>query len=188
MPYGSYSRIANSIIQLSTLHLEKQLTASKHAMKTRIYIETTIPSFYYTLRKDVESQAMMNWTRRWWSELAPEFTLVTSTAVIAELRRGTGETVEQRLSLLENAELLKVTRYIDDIANIYIEKRLMPNDPNGDALHLAIASVYRVDVLLTWNCKHLANPSKMEHIRAVNYGLGLPMPLLTTPLNYLSGE
>nr|VFK15780.1 MAG: AMP-binding enzyme [Candidatus Kentron sp. LPFa]VFK31508.1 MAG: AMP-binding enzyme [Candidatus Kentron sp. LPFa] len=112
----------------------------------------------------------------------------TGTAVIAELRRGTGETVEQRLSLLNNVELLKVTSYIDDIANIYIKKRLMPNDPNGDALHLAVASVYRVDVLLTWNCKHLANPSKMEHIRAVNYGLGLPMLLLTTPLNYLSGE
>nr|VFK17802.1 MAG: Predicted nucleic acid-binding protein, contains PIN domain [Candidatus Kentron sp. LPFa] len=156
-------------------------------MKKRIYIETTIPSFYYTLRKDVESQAMMNWTRRWWSELGSNFTLVTSPAVITELRRGTGESVEQRIALLENLDLLDVTSHIGDIANIYIEKRLMPNDPNGDALHLALASVYRVDVLLTWNCQHLANPSKMEHIRVVNHGLGLPMPLLTTPLNYLSG-
>ncbi len=64
----------------------------------------------------------------------------------------------------------------------------MPNDPGGDALHLALASVHRVNVLLTWNCQHLANPSKMEHIRLVNYELGLPMPLLTTPLNYLSGD
>ncbi len=32
-------------------------------MKTRVYIETTIPSFYYTLRTDTESQAMMNWRR-----------------------------------------------------------------------------------------------------------------------------
>ena len=57
-------------------------------MKKRIYIETTIPSFYYTLRKDASSIARMNWTRQWWSELAPDFALLTSPAVIAELRRG----------------------------------------------------------------------------------------------------
>ncbi len=63
----------------------------------------------------------------------------------------------------------------------------MPKNPTGDALHLALASFHKVDVLLTWNCRHLANPNKMEHIRLVNYELALPMPLLTTPMNYLSG-
>ena len=155
-------------------------------MKTRVYIETTIPSFYYTLRTDPESVAMMNWTRRWWAELAPGFTLVTSPAVIAELRRGTGETTAQRIALLNDAGLLEITRQVEDVANIYIDRLVMPKDPGGDALHLAAASVHRVDVVLTWNCRHLANPSKMEHIRLVNYELGLPMPLLTTPLNYLN--
>jgi len=157
-------------------------------MKTRVYIETTIPSFYYTLRTDTESVARMSWTRRWWSEFATQFTLVSSAAVIAELRRGTGTTTGQRISLLGDAELLEVTNQVEDVANVYIEKLVMPNDPGGDALHLALASVHRVNVLLTWNCQHLANPSKMEHIRLVNYELGLPMPLLTTPLNYLSED
>jgi len=157
-------------------------------MKTRVYIETTIPSFYYTLRTDTESVARMNWTRRWWSEFAAQFRLVSSPAVITELRRGTGKTREQRISLLKDAELLEVNNQVEDVANVYIERLVMPSDPGGDALHLALASVHRVNVLLTWNCRHLANPSKMEHIRVVNYELGLPMPLLTTPLNYLSGS
>jgi len=156
-------------------------------MKTRVYIETTIPSFYYTLRTDTESLAMMNWTRQWWSELAPRFALVTSPAVIAELQKGSGETTEQRVALLKEAELLEVTSRVEDVANIYIRRLVMPKDPAGDALHLAVASVHRVNVLLTWNCRHLANPSKMEHIRLVNYELDLPMPLLTTPMNYLVG-
>ena len=59
--------------------------------------------------------------------------------------------------------------------------------PTGDALHLALASFHRVDVLWTWNCLHLANPNETDHIRLVNYELGLPTPLLTTPLNYLGG-
>jgi len=157
-------------------------------MQKRIYIETTIPSFYYTLRTDTESVARMNWTRRWWSEFAAQFRLVSSPAVIAELRRGSGETRDRRIVLLKDVRLLEITEEVEDVAKIYIDKLVMPSDPAGDALHLALASFHRVDVLLTWNCRHLANPNKVEHIRLVNYELGLPMPLLTTPLNYLSGD
>ena len=64
----------------------------------------------------------------------------------------------------------------------------MPQDAAGDALHLALASFYAIDVLLTWNCKHLANPNKFGDIERVNRELGLPVPLLTTPLNYLSED
>lgn len=41
----------------------------------------------------------------------------------------------------------------------------MPNDPLGDALHLAIAFYHKCDFLLTWNCRHLANAKKFGHIR-----------------------
>jgi len=43
-------------------------------------------------------------------------------------------------------------------------------------------------MLLTWNCRHLANPNKMGHIGAVNRELGLQTPLVTTPLNYVGGD
>ena len=64
----------------------------------------------------------------------------------------------------------------------------MPQDGAGDALHLALASFYSMDVLLTWNCRHPANPNKFGHIGQVNGELGLSVPLLTTPLNYLSED
>jgi predicted nucleic acid-binding protein len=152
-----------------------------------VYIETTIPSFYHTLRTDPESVARMHWTREWWSRCADEFRLLTSDAVIAELARGTSEKTDDRIALLDGMELLDITSEVEEVAAIYIEKLVMPNDPTGDALHLALASLYEVEVLLTWNCQHLANPNKMEHVQIVNRELGLPTPLLTTPLNYLSG-
>lgn len=156
-------------------------------MKKRIYIETTIPSAYYTLRGDVESQARMVWTRQWWAECAGDYTLTSSAAVVAELRRGTSDRTVDRVDLLRNAELLEITAEVEEIANIYIEKLVMPRDPTGDALHLAIASFHRVEFLLTWNCTHLANANKLERIRLLNYEIGLPTPTLTTPLNFLSG-
>lgn len=157
-------------------------------MRTRVYIETTIPSFYFTLRTDPESLARMSWTRRWWSECSGAFKLVTSPAVIGELRRGTQPAVQSRIELLKGIELLDLTEEVEEIVQIYIARLVMPKNPAGDALHLALASFHRVDVLLTWNCRHLANPNKMEHIRLINYELGLPMPMLTTPVNYLSGD
>ena len=156
-------------------------------MPARVYIETTIPSLYHTLRTDPQSIARMHWTRQWWAEYGSQFELLTSPAVILELQQGSTEKTEDRLQLISAIELLDITDDIERIVATYIDRLVMPSDPGGDALHLAITFFYRLDVLLTWNCRHLANPNKMEHIRAVNQELGLPMPLITTPLNYVGG-
>ena len=156
---------------------------------TTVYIETTIPSFYYTARTDTESLARRNWTRQWWDTYSQQFSLYSSPAVIAELERSTrAEEKVQRLSLLEGLKILEIIADVRKVARLYIDRLVMPHDAAGDALHLALASYYGVDVLLTWNCTHLANPNKFGHIGSVNSGLGLSVPLLTTPLNYLSED
>ena len=152
-----------------------------------VYIETSIPSFYYTLRSDPESVARMHWTRQWWEAYCEEAKLVTSVAVIEELREGTGGKTQQRIALLDSATVLPITDEVIDIAQVYVDKLVMPRDPKGDALHLALASYHKADFLLTWNCRHLANANKFHHIRVVNFELGLPCPVLTTPLNFMSG-
>jgi len=130
----------------------------------------------------------MHWTRQWWAECAPQFELFTCPAVILELQQGSSEKTTERLELIGALQLLDINDAVERIVTTYIDRRVMPNDPGGDALHLAVASHYRMDVLLTWNCRHLANPRQIPHIRAVNRELGLPMPLLTTPLNYIGGD
>ena len=79
-----------------------------------------------------------------------------------------------------------MTEPVAEIVEAYITRKLMPNDPTGDALHLALASFHRGDVLATWNCRHLANASKFDHIRRVNGILGLMVPSLVTPLELLA--
>lgn len=151
----------------------------------RVYIETTIPSFYYTLRRDLESRAMQSWTRKWWAQYADQFTLVSSIVVINELSDGTSEKTQDRINLVKDLEMLSVTTEIDQIAQTYIDRLIMPQDMFGDAHHVALASFYNVDALLTWNYKHIANLNKIYRIRQINQELGLPTPELATPLNYL---
>jgi len=157
-------------------------------MRKSVYIETTIPSFYYTRRTDAKSLARMSWTRQWWDLYSGEFTLVSSAAVINELRRGSSDMVTDRVHLVAKTELLPITDDVRHLVQIYIDNQVMPEDPTGDALHLALATFYKVDVLLTWNCAHLANPNKADRIRLINYGIGLQTPSLMTPLNYLDGD
>lgn len=120
-----------------------------NATHNRVYIETSIPSFYHTLRTDPESVARMHWTRLWWMEYADNSTLLTSAAVIEELRRGTSEKTEERISLLDQATVLPISDEVVEIAQVYIDKLVMPHDPKGDGLHLAFASYHKADFLLT---------------------------------------
>ncbi|MFO7901015.1 MAG: type II toxin-antitoxin system VapC family toxin [Pirellulaceae bacterium] len=133
--------------------------------------------------------ARQRWTREWWDELAPDFELHSSDAVIAELKCGALEDLKtRRIELISGLNLLEISDEVMDVATIYMDRLVMPRGAAGDALHLALASFYSLDVLLTWNCKHLANPNKFGHIDRVNNELGLTTPLLTTPLNYLSED
>lgn len=154
-----------------------------------VYIETTIPSFYHTERKDTRSLARKRWTREWWDTVRTDFECYSSDAVVAELDRGTIQNLRtKRIELIAELPFLEINNEIEDIAKSYVEQLLMPKDGSGDALHLAVASFYAIDVLLTWNCKHLANPNKFGHIEQINERLGLTSPLLTTPLNFLSED
>lgn len=154
-----------------------------------IYIETTIPSFYYETRPEPEMVARRNWTREWWEERGTrDFDLVTSQAVIDELSRGRFPGREDALKLVKRLELLPIRAEIEEIVAAYIAHSLMPKDAVGDALHLALASFYGCDYLLTWNCKHLANANKGRHIRRINVMLDLVTPGLATPLELLYGD
>ena len=156
---------------------------------TTAYIETSIPSFYFTGRTSPTSIARQKWTQQWWSTISGDFQLYSSLAVTVELERGTLENLKsQRISFISDLPMLEINTDVRDIARIYVDRLLMPQDADGEALHLAITSFYGLDVLLTWNCNHLANPNKFGHIETINRELGLKVPLLTTPLNYLSED
>ena len=154
-------------------------------MVSRVYIETTIPSFYHEVRTDPDMIARRDWTRQWWDSKHTDYELVTSEAVIDELEKGNFSQRENCLALVENVPLLDIGEEIADIVTAYIQHQVMPADPAGDALHLAITSFHKCDFLLTWNCRHLANANKFAHIRRVNTILGLFVPSLVTPLELL---
>lgn len=153
--------------------------------KPCVYVETTIPSTYFTDRGDPEMVKNRHATRRWWAMARASCELVTSQAVLNELGRGKSKHVPWRLSLLNGLRLLDPDANVLATAAVYISRKAMPGDPVGDALHLALASHYKCDLLVTWNYRHLANPNKLNHVRLINRDLGLFVPRIVTPLQLL---
>ncbi len=157
-------------------------------MRGRVYIETTIPSVYHETRSEPETVVRRKWTREWWEKNSHEYELLTSEAVIEELETGSYPHQDDAIALAQTVPLLEISPPIGQIVASYLSHKLMPADPGGDALHLAIASFHRCDFLLTWNCHHLANANKFAHIRRINVLLGLFVPTIVTPLELLGGD
>jgi len=157
-------------------------------MSKLVYVETTVFSFYHDERTTPAIVAMRQWTREWWDGYSHRYELVTGTAVLGELQTGELPHCERALEMALRLPAVTVDAEVAEVAEIYIQRKVMPADPLGDALHLALASVHKADYLLTWNCKHLANANKFEHIRRVNTLLGLSVPLLLTPLELMGEE
>ena len=72
--------------------------------------------------------------------------------------------------------------------SIDIDKGRVTAEAGGDAVHLALASMHLMDFLLTWNCRHLANANKIQHMAVLNARLRLHLPVITTPLTLMPEE
>ena len=150
-----------------------------------VYIETTIPSAYFERRPQPKIVARKEWTREWWDSHRHRYDLVTGFPVVEELSRGNHPDKNEKLDLIRELEILPDDKAIAEIVQVYLDRFVMPRDPVAVALHLALASYHKADILLTWNCDHLANANKAGHIRRVNTILGLHVPMITTPLELL---
>ena len=157
-------------------------------MQERVYLETSVIGAYFEERTDIVSTAQRFWTRRWWDDVRHHYELVLSHAVTDELRHPDFPHSAESLKLIQDVSKVPIEEAIRDIVKVYIQKQLMPKNPVGDALHLALASYHKCDYLLTWNCQHLANPNKFVRIRICNTSLGLYVPTLCTPNQLIGGD
>ena len=76
--------------------------------KPRVYVETSIPSFYHEPRTTPDVVARRDWTRQWWEGASANCELLTSPAVINELSAGIPERSALRLSLIRDLPLLPI--------------------------------------------------------------------------------
>jgi predicted nucleic acid-binding protein len=79
------------------------------------------------------------------------------------------------------SELLIVTREVDDLASAYEERGVLSRRSRNDMLHVALASLARVDALVSWDFRHLVRLDNVRAFSAVNSAFGLPPITIASP-------
>nr|VFK78471.1 MAG: hypothetical protein BECKSD772D_GA0070982_101545 [Candidatus Kentron sp. SD] len=113
-------------------------------MKEKVYLDSTIPSYHFGRRESLAVFADI--TRQWWSEMAGEYELFISGAVVDELESGDYPNREEVTALVSGISSLPRFADLDGIVECYVANYVMPKSLAGDAMHLAYASYYNVDL------------------------------------------
>ena len=88
---------------------------------------------------------------------------------------------------MEGLAILPLTDEVDELAQALLKAGMLPVVAKVDCAHVAVATIHEIDVLLTWNCRHLANGLIIRRIERFLRGLGYEAPTICTP-DELMGE
>jgi predicted nucleic acid-binding protein len=146
-------------------------------MKLSLYLETSVIGAYLDngdpLRRDL--------TIRWFEHELHEYRAVSSILVQRELERLDEPHRTGYLKLLDPIEKLGLSEEAAILAEGYISRGIFHRKFLADAVHVAIASVHKLDYLVTWNFGHIANVRKQARIRLFNTAAGFFSPSIVTP-------
>ena len=155
------------------------------AMQT-VYLETSVVS-NLTARP---SNNIVNMARQiiscdWWDAAQGVLDIYVSPLVAEEALKGDARAAERRMAFLKPIKALNYGARERLLARRFLELAALPLKSYDDALHIAIATYYNLDFLVTWNCKHICNPVKLPQIVQICTDNGLKCPQIVTPKQLL---
>ena len=155
--------------------------------KLKVYCETSFWSFLNGRPTPVAHVALKQAaTLQWWQDIAPTCDIFVSQYVGDEAEEGNAEFARKRIRSMEAFPLLDVSvPAISVLAMSLIAAHAVPPDETTDAYHIATAAVHGMDVLLTWNCRHMANPVTLPKTSAIVTKAGFTCPVIITPADFI---
>ena len=118
-----------------------------------------------------------------------EFTILYSTVTQDELENAP-EKVKQIVQKIksEHTEFIIETEDAVDLALDYISEKVVGKTSYADCLHIALATIHRADLLLSWNFKHIVNIERIRGYNSTNIKLGYKQLEIRSPRELLRYE
>jgi hypothetical protein len=153
-----------------------------HKNRPKVYIETSVISYYTNkISRDLKIAADQILTRDWWEIVLPKLEPYISEYVLLEIGQGNSIEATIRKQAVKGFESISETQSVVQLAENYLKRLPIPKKAKLDAYHLAAATIFGMDFLVSWNCKHIANAFMIKPIQKINDGLGLPTPVICVP-------
>lgn len=154
--------------------------------KLRLYLETTVFNYYF----DEDRQGHEDVLKLFEAVRSDRFEIYTSDLVIRELEKAQEPKRTKMLSLIEDykPKILENSSKAKHLGQLYIENGIIPASHLFDSLHVAIASVYELDCIVSYNFHHI-NRNKTRFMTAsINKEEGYSGIMIVTAEEVLSFE
>lgn len=152
-------------------------------VKSRIYIDTSIVGGYFDEEFKEDTKKLFE---RFEND---EITFVISDLLELELLEAP-QRVRDLLAKYPShkLEVVTLTQEVFDLADAYIIEKVVGKSSLEDCRHIALATINRVDVLASWNFKHIVNLGRIKGYNSVNLRLGYPMIEIRSPKDLINYE
>ena len=148
----------------------------------RIYIDTSVLGGFFDKEFDVDTQRLFDQVKK------GEYNVVISNITEGELLNAP-ERVRTLLNDLSiDYEVLKLTDDAVSLALEYIRENVVGQTSYDDCLHIAIATTSRLDLLVSWNFKHIVNIKRIRGYNGINIKNGYPSIEIRSPKDLIDYE
>ncbi len=132
--------------------------------KLKIFLDTSVYSAIF----DERDPNRQNQTQDFWKNIE-EYNLYYSQINIEEIDAVSDEELKKKMKmLLKIGKKIEITEEVNELTKKYINENLIPEKYENDALLLALTSVYSLDILVSWNFKHLVKRKTRIGVNLVN--------------------
>jgi|HubBroStandDraft_6_1064221.scaffolds.fasta_scaffold187122_1 predicted nucleic acid-binding protein len=151
-----------------------------HALS--LYLDTSVIGGYFDPEFMADTRAL------WRLRTAGRFRFTTSQLVFQEIAGAPERVRELMRTTFESEDVLERTAEAEELAQAYLEQKVVPLDYDDDARHVAVCTVARIEYLVSWNFKHLANVRRESGFNAVNILQGYPALRIVAPTFLIHGH
>ena len=153
--------------------------------KPKIYLETTVFSFYHEKREHGEYPIFRNQVRNIFERIKTgEFEPFTSIFVLDEIAKEKNIEKQKKMRKLieeHNVTFLEVTEEVEYMAALYVQEGAVSSTWETDSAHIAMATVHGLDFIVSLNFTHIVRAWTIERVRRVNkregyQGIGIYKP------------
>jgi len=156
------------------------MNPSMHAQS--LYLDTSVIGGYF------DAQFMADTRALWRLMEAGRFQFISSVLLDQEIARAPEPVKALMRTTFSPADLLPMTAEALDLAGHYLAQKVVPVNFTDDARHVAVCSVARLNYLVSWNFKHLANVRREAGFNAVNVLQGYPPVRIVPPTFLIHGH
>ena len=156
------------------------MNTASHALS--LYLDTSVIGGYFDAEFMVDTRAL------WKLREAGRYRFISSQLVFQEIACAPERVRELMRSTFKRDDVLERTAEVEELARAYLAQKIVPPAFVDDARHVAVCTVARIEYLVSWNFKHLANVRRESGFNAVNLLQGYPSVRIVAPSFLIHGH